>query len=320
MKHIALVGAGGHSLGCHAPALQHYAKLHPDRVTLQVVCDLDIAKARAAASQFGFRKAVASIPALFDKTNGPIDAVVAVMPIPAVLPSTRELLKYNVPLTIEKPLGRDLAEAKAVVKVVRDAGAMDRVMVSFNRRFDPGLRMAAEWVAGQKPVRYVRASMIRSGRSEPDFVWGTGIHVIDALISLVGPLTVLKPVRCPAGNDQWRVVEMESRSGTQVHLEILPTCGEWEERVRLTGEGYTVDAQSGVLPPWRVRAVKDMKLEVDASSPQGEPGFVSNGTYGETEAFIDAVCSGGPMPVGVDAALVSSELAAEIGALCGLAG
>lgn len=318
MLNIALVGAGGHSLGCHAPALRLYADRNPGRIALAAVCDLDPAKAARAAAQFGFREAVTTINALGAVGEARPDALVAILPIPVMAAITPSLLRLGIPLLIEKPLGPGLVEAQALCDAVASAGAADRVMVSLNRRFDPGVTMALEWLRRQGPMRHVHGLMMRAARTEPDFVWGTGIHLVDALWHAAGPLH-LQAGRavCPGGrSDTWRTAELTGRDGCLVRCDIQPAGGEWEERIRIAGDGYCVDIRTGVLPPWRVRAVRDMKLELEAGSPPGEPPCVANGAYAETAAFVDAVETGRPMPVTVRDALASSRITDAIDRLC----
>jgi predicted dehydrogenase len=232
---------------------------------------------------------------------------------------TRALLKHPVPFTIEKPLGQNLAEARAVCQLVEDAGATDRVMVSFNRRYDPALTLGMSWLRQQGPVRFVRASMLRMNRTEPDFIWGTGIHLIDAVCSAVGPLRLWGVVRpcaasVPTGTqDCWRVAMLEGRDGATIVLEIMPDAGQGEEQIRFAGDGYQIDIHTGVVPPWRVRAVKQMNVELDVRAPDDEPWWMTNGTYAETAAFLDAAVAGAPLPPpGIREAMLSTELAAQL--------
>ncbi|MHB0938795.1 MAG: Gfo/Idh/MocA family oxidoreductase [Armatimonadota bacterium] len=307
MVNVALIGAGGHSLGCHAPALQSFAARHPEWVRLAAVCDLDDEKARKAAVAFGFARAYASIERMMGEERP--DAVVSVTPIAATRAVTRELLPYGVPLLIEKPLGNSIAEAREIAAMVGGAP----VMVSMNRRFDPGINRALAWAREQGPIRFARATQLRPGRDEADFVWGTGIHVIDALNYLAGPLRVAHAAAMPqAPGGCWRAATLEG-PGAVVHLEILPTVGRIEEQFRLAGDEYCVDVWTHFAHPWRVEGYRNSELVLEEQASPETPGCVNNGTCGETEAFLTAVYEGRPLPgPGVRDALQSSELAAEL--------
>jgi len=307
MINVALIGAGGHSVSCHAPALQLYAAEHPDEVRLAAVCDLDEGKARGAAAEFGFARCYASIDRLFNEEQP--DAVVSVTPIAATLPVTRQLLTYGVPLLIEKPLGRDLAEAREIADMVGDAP----VMISLNRRFDPGLNRALAWAREQGPIRYARGAQLRPGRDEPDFVWGTGIHLIDAANYLAGPLRILHAAAMPeAPGGCWRAA-MLAGPGVAVILEILPTVGRIEEHFRLAGDEFCIDVWTHFAHPWRVEGYRNFDCVLEEQASPDTPGCVNNGTYGETEAFLSAVLECRPLPgPSVRDALHSSELAAQM--------
>ncbi len=314
MINVALIGAGAHSMGNHVPALAHYAAQRPGRVHLSAVCDLEGERARAAQAQAGFARAVTGIGELFAPGAAPLDALIVVLPIPAMRRELPPLFARGLPLLIEKPLGASLEEAEALWRAAASADMTDRVMVSLNRRHDPGLACAQAWLRGQPPVRYIRAAMYRSARHEASFCWGTGVHVLDALQHLAGPLT-LRAVLCPGGQapDAARVALLQGRDGIDAVFEMLPTAGEWDESFRLVGDGYQVDVHTGALPPWRVRAVRDLTLALETAAPADEPTCVANGTCAETAAFLDAVVDGRPLPPATLAdALASSRLAAAV--------
>ncbi|MDA0747429.1 MAG: hypothetical protein O2954_12990, partial [bacterium] len=80
-----------------------------------------------------------------------------------------------------------LEEARQLLAVARETGTPH--MVSVNRRFEPLLRRAISWAKERGPLRYVRASILRHNRREPDFVYGTAIHCIDALREIGGEIS-----------------------------------------------------------------------------------------------------------------------------------
>ncbi|NQU11496.1 Gfo/Idh/MocA family oxidoreductase [bacterium] len=315
MINVALIGAGAHSAGNHAPALQKYAAAHPDDVRLAVVCDLDRQRAATVAKEFGFDRAVGTTEELFGPGTGPLDALVAVLPYAGLAVTLPPLFARGLPLLIEKPLGANLGEAEAIHQAAIDTGVADRVMVSFNRRYDPALVRAKAWLDGQPPPRYVRATMTRTQRTEPDFVWGTGVHLIDALQHLLGPLAVVPgSVTCPGGHaDAARIARLNSRQGAEVLIEIIPTAGTGEETIRIIGDEYQLDLGTGAAPPWRVRAVSGFQVELDEQGTPETPAFEGNGTDAETVAFLDAVVAGHALPPpSLADALDSSRLAARI--------
>ncbi|MBI3945666.1 MAG: Gfo/Idh/MocA family oxidoreductase [Armatimonadetes bacterium] len=294
MVQVVLVGAGSHSTTQHAPSLQRYVAEHPGRARLAAVCDLDPARAERAAAQFGFARTYTRVADLLAAER--VDAAVLVMPIPAILPMLAPFLERRIPIEIEKPMGTGIGQERAIAAQARAAGSP--VMVSFNRRFTPGLRLALEWARAQGPVRCARGAMLRSGRVEPDFIWGTGIHLLDALCGALGPLTIPQgagaTVEGPGGC--WRAVRLDGPNGVAVTVEILPACGRTEECYRFAGDGYCVDVWADAAHSWRVEGYRGGKRDLFREAAPDEPGFVSGGIYHETAAFLDAVAAGRPLP------------------------
>jgi len=303
MLNIALVGAGWHSTSHHAPALRRVADEQPDAVRLAAVCDQDTGRAQDARQRFSFELAFTDIEVMLAEAAP--DAAVIVLPVPLLLPVARLFLSRGIPVLLEKPLGRNLEEARAIC----EAAAGQHAMVSLNRRFDPGLRIALDWVSQQGPVRHIHGAMLRDSRTEPDFIWGTGIHLIDAACFAGGPLVI-----CGAGGaNQWRTARLGSPDGVQVVLDLLPTCGRTEERLRIAGEGFCVDVWTGSAHPWKVDAYSAGVLALHHEAPAHEPEFLRNGTYSETVAFLTALSSGMPPATATLAdAMASSQLAAQL--------
>ena len=96
-------------------------------------------------------------------------------------------------------------------------------------------------------------------------------------------------------------------------IQIMPSCGRIEEHLRFAGEGYCVDVWTGTSHPWRVAGYLDGELVLDARAPAAQPPHVRGGSGAETEAFIQAVLNGAPLPgPSVPDALASAEVAARM--------
>ena len=298
-------------MGSHAAALAHYVAEHPGRVFLSAVCDLDQAKAEAAREQFGFARRYTSLAALLE--NEPFDALVMVLPIPAIVPTVVPLLDRPLTAMIEKPLGQDISEARALAAAVE--GSSSSLMVSLNRRFELALNRALEWVRGAGPMRAVHGTMLRNARTEADFVWGTGIHLIDTLCHVAGDLSLVSAAAVPGTGDRdaWRTARLTAPGGTVVTLEIQPTAGRDEDWIRIVGDDYCVDVRQCMFHSGGFEAYRKGEQVVTDATPADLPRFIAGGCYGETCAFLDAVADGAPLPgPSVGDALRSAELAAQI--------
>jgi len=304
MLNVALIGAGSHCRQNHAPSLRHFVEEHPDAARLAAVCDRDEERAERAREEFGFTEAFTDIEAMFDSVAP--DAVVAVVPIPAILPVTRQLLAYRVPLMIEKPLGQDMTEAHAIVESVAAAGVP--VQVSFNRRHDPAVRLALEWVRDLSPIRAVHGAILRHNRTEARFQWGTASHLLDLMCYIAGPLRLAWGVAPPSRGGA-RLAAMTGDDEVVATAQILPCAGRMEEYVRIAGEDYCVDVWTGTPHPWRVDAYRERELQFSRRCPPDEPDYLRNGACDETAAFLANVCDGKPLSPSPSDALPSTELA-----------
>jgi predicted dehydrogenase len=311
MLKVALIGAGTHSRTNHAPALRCFRAEHPDAVELAGVCDLDAAKAEQFREEFGFGRAFADIDAMLDAVE--VDAIVAIMPIPAILPVARQIFARGLPVLMEKPPGQDMGEARAVVAAAEETGCP--VMVSMNRRHDPALVRARDWMRGLCPLRAIHGVQLRHRRTEASFIWGTAIHVLDLMVHLAGPLRLRTGgvASAPFEAGVSRMALLDGEAGVTGSVHILPCCGRVEERVRVCGEDWCVDIWPGSVQPWRVEGWRDRELDLAEESPEDEPEFRRSGALNETEAFLSALLRGEPLPGPAPAdVLPSAELAAAL--------
>ena len=310
MIRLALVGAGGHATHLHAPALQHYRRTFPGRVSV-AVCDTDAARMHEAVDGFGFDDGYTDVETL--RREFKPDAAMLIVPIAVTWPMVQTFLPDRIPLLIEKPLGEDLDQARMLTEAVVAADVP--ATVSLNRRFDPGYRLACHWLAERGPLRAVHGSQLRVRRRDDYFVWGTGIHLIDPICALTGPLRlVTQAVRVPGtDHDTWRLARLESDTGTAVTICIMPACGRMEEHTRFAGEGFCLDLWTGTSHPWRVQAWLEGACVLDEHAPQDQPEYLRGGTWDETRLFLDAVIDGNAVPgPSVEEALVSSEVVAAM--------
>jgi len=164
-------------------------------------------------------------------------------------------------------------------------------MVSVNRRFMPFLVRASEWARAQGPLRYVRASMARAARSEPDFVWSTALHAVDALRSLAGEVADSE-VRVLAGAAPWYVLSLTFESGAEGSVEVLPTAGVVEESYELYGDGFRARVVAGSGSQRSLELWRDGALAESDSADERAPEDARNGAYGELAAFVAALRSG----------------------------
>ncbi|MFH1570771.1 MAG: Gfo/Idh/MocA family oxidoreductase [Gemmatimonadota bacterium] len=308
MKRIGVLGAGSHSSTNHGPALREYARQHPGQIELAAVCDLDEGRARAYARQFGFAEVYTDLGRMVDGAR--LDGLVAVTPMERTEELATRVLELGLPLVVEKPPGVGLAGAVALAAAARHTQTPH--MVSFNRRFSPALTRARQWMAarGATPQMIV-SRMLRCRRTEPFFVRDTGIHAIDAVLSLTGPAQeVATTVRLLARSEaRLHEARLAAAGGLVATFLFAPDAGLKEETVELVGEGFRVWVDFGRSA---VTVHEGDAVALEWRATPGTEEHELSGSYDETAAFVAALAGRGPWSPTLEDALASMAVAAAI--------
>jgi predicted dehydrogenase len=307
MIRIALAGCGEHSRASHAAPLARYAATHPNEIELVAACDLNRERADEFCHSFGFAQAYEDLDRMLEVEKP--DACVSVMPMEKIGEVGIKLLQRGIPCVIEKPLGTSLPEIEQLARVARETQTLH--MVSVNRRFMPYLNQARSWMEKHGPLRYVRASQVRHQRSEPDFIWSTAIHAIDALRYIAGDVEEFD-VTVSRGEATWYVISLRFETGTTGQVEILPTAGMVEESYELFGEGCRtrVTASSGTQRSLECWA--DGERIIASQVTEDEPEDLRNGAYQEIEEFVRALQTGRRPQPSIDDILPSARISFAI--------
>lgn len=307
MLRIAVIGGGNHSRNNHLPALKAYTSHFPGEIELSAFCDMNPETAGAVGKEFGFLRIYTKAADML--SNEKLDGCIAVTPIPVTAAIARQVIEAGVPLLMEKPPGTNPSEARDICVVTTRIQA--KVMVSMNRRFDPALHAALDWIA-DRPLRYLRATMHRNERTEEDFFTGTAIHALDAMRWIAGDVADYSIQIQRVGGVLWYAVRFTFSSGTWGLLDVIPTCGHLEESYELLGSGFRLASTAGDYGAGGFKAWENGKL-VEEKEPAGRmPAWIRNGTYAETVEFLSALREGrSPHPTPAEV-LQSVELCHQI--------
>jgi predicted dehydrogenase len=281
MIKLVVVGAGSHSAGNHLPSLARYAALHPGQIELAGLCDLRRAHAETMAERFGFSRVYVDLDEML-RAEQP-DGCVAVTPIPLTAEIATRVIEAGVTLLMEKPPGATAEEARQIVQLVERTKA--RVMVSMNRRHDPALRAALRWW-GERPIQYVRGTIARVDRREPEFVYGTAIHPLDAMREIAGDVESWDAEVRRVDGVRWFLIRLAFKRGAAGVLEVLPTAGCMVESYEVYGAGGRAAVRVGGSDTGEVRCWQGGALELEDVPARGEPTYVCNGAYDESVEFI----------------------------------
>ncbi len=312
MIRIALLGAGSHSRYNHGPGLRDAAAKYPELVELAAVCDLDADRAQAYADDFGFRAVYTNIHRMIEEEH--LDGIVAITPVPLTEQIVCELLPHRIPLVIEKPPGPDSMAATRIIEVADEYATPH--LVSLNRRFGPPRLRALEWLASRpepRPVQLAISRMLRYNRREPEFNTSTGIHIVDATLSLVGEPAQVSAFHLNSSTEGAYLTQawVDFTNGSRAHIFLSPVVGSLEETYELHGEDFTIkiDDGNGALEIWD----HNQLVERSAVDEDAEPAY-RNGSCGEMEQFVLAVAGRADFAPDLRAARTSLRVAEAIAA------
>ena len=184
-------------IGCGFFAQNHlhaWKDLAPEGADLVAVCDIDEAKARAAAEKFGVPAWYTDAEAMFAKERlGLVDIATQVR---THLPLVEMAMRHRVPTIVQKPFGQNIAEVRRMVGAANVRGIF--LAVHENFRFQRPLLKIAETIksgAIGKPtwarIGFRTGYDIYSGQpylaKEERFVlMDLGVHVLDVARVLLG--------------------------------------------------------------------------------------------------------------------------------------
>lgn len=284
---VAVVGAGDHSRRHHGPALRDCAERRSD-LELAAVCDLDADRAERYAASFGFGTAYREVDRMIDAERP--DALVVVSPVEATRDLVGRAFEYGRPVLLEKPPGRDADETRALLSLALERGVPHAV--SFNRRFDPAVVRAVDWLADRSdhPRRCV-ARLHRVDRLEPEHVRWTGVHAVDLALSFLSRPVAVTSRRWQSRDAGGQSCEarVDCADGDAAVVLLAPDAGRRAETYELVGPGYSVEVD---VDGCRFRAFEDGAEVAAWECDDDAPPHVRSGALAETEAFLDAVRAG----------------------------
>ena len=221
---VGLLGAGYIS-DFHAAAL----KACPD-VELAAICDQNRGRAMQTAARHGIHSIFASLDQLL---AADLDAVHVLLPAAQHLEAARRVLESGRHAYVEKPMGLDPAQCRALADL---AASRDLTLgVSHNFLFAPSYeklrRAAADGTLGRLDALELRWMYPFTGHS-PHLFFELGSHLMAFVLDLVGPLDELQ---ASGSRRHWRV--HGCKGDTAVDLLLSIEAGPAERSVVVRGAG-----------------------------------------------------------------------------------
>ncbi|SFA98044.1 Predicted dehydrogenase [Amycolatopsis marina] len=299
---IAFVGAGNYASSMLLP---HLAERKD--VELRQVVTTSALSAANAQRKFGFATAATDIDTVL--ADSTVDAVFVVTRHSSHAELTRRALLAGKAVFVEKPLALSESELDDVLAAVEESGN-DRLQVGFNRRFAPLLRRAKGRFGrrvGPATVRYlVNAGRLEQGSwygkqdTEGSRFAGEGGHFVDTVSWLLDGDPVSVYACATPGQDDLQVM-LRYPDGSTATITYATTGA-----ASFPKETLDVIADGKVLKfdDFQRAAFFGRKRSASPKLPRGR----DKGQRAELDAFVDAVRTGGPMPVPV-ASLARTTLA-----------
>ncbi|MTD58595.1 bi-domain-containing oxidoreductase [Amycolatopsis pithecellobii] len=296
---VGFIGAGNYASSMLLPHLSER-----DDVELTRVATTSALSGANARRKFGFVDASTDVDAVLE--DDAIDAVFVVTRHSSHAELTRRALLAGKAVFVEKPLALTEAEVGKILAAIEESGN-DRLQVGFNRRFAPLLHEAKAQFGrrvGPASVRYlVNAGQLESSSwynqadTEGTRFAGEGGHFIDTVSWLLESEPIA--VYACGTTDQQIFLRYPDGSTATISYVTSGSTGFQKETIDLLGDGKVLKFDDFLRA-----SVFSRKKWSGPRIPKGR----DKGQQAELDAFVEAVASGGPMPIPLHS-LVSTTLA-----------
>ncbi|MFI4862019.1 MAG: Gfo/Idh/MocA family protein [Phycisphaerales bacterium JB063] len=177
-KHrVAVVGVG--RMGRHHARTM---KNNVDSAELVGVVDGDASRAQAVAQEYA-TTGYTSVEALL-QAEPKLDAAVVAVPTIYHKAAAQPLLEQGIPCLIEKPIAGSSAEARSLIALAEQHGAM--LQIGHTERFNPAVRALAKLHLSPRLLQVTRVSPMTFRSMDVGVVMDMMIHDLDIVLSLVG--------------------------------------------------------------------------------------------------------------------------------------
>jgi virulence factor len=282
---IGLIGCGEHAEIGHAVPLARYAAAHPGAIALSAACDLRPERAETFCQKYGFARAYQVADEMLAREH--LDVCFAVTPVERIAEIGIKLLQANMPCVVEKPLGATIGEVQRLLEVARATNTTN--MVSVNRRFMPLLVRGMEWAKAAGRLQYVRCTMLRHARTEPEFLRQTAIHALDTVRFIAGNVSAFEIRALNPMPPLSYAIDLQFEGRAQGRIDVLPTAGMLEETYELFGAGYRSVITCPFGPQRSLRCYQGNRLALEEIAGSDAPEDVINGFYGEVIELVRAL-------------------------------
>lgn len=297
MIKIVLIGCGEIAMFAHLPALT--VLRNEGLVQIAGVCDVDLSKAKSAASNFDVANYGVDWEAMVEESFANVVSI-CLPPGPNAEISARAI-ELGLHVICEKPPGRNVAQAeKMALAASRHPNLVN--MIAFNRRFTPLYVKAIKYSIelGEPHVFYGRFTRPSLGgnpsNTAKDWITSDASHTLDLAIATIGFPNSVAVAREQVGNgpDNVWTIQLHSDRGSAVLLFDF-AAGRRVERFEWSGPGYDVLLELPERGEWSHRG-EAVENWIASELTQTTDIFVNYGFLDEYRYFINAVVGSAPKP------------------------
>ena len=277
---VAVIGVG--YLG------KHHARILSSMPEVELVAVVDTNRPRAEEIAVSNRA-----QPLFDFRDllGRVDAVTLAVPTGIHRDIALPFLQAGVPVLVEKPMARSLAEADEMIAAA--AGASVALAVGHTERFNPALAAACPLVADPRFIEVHRLGAFPERSLDIDVVFDLMIHDLDVVLSVVSSdVESLEAVGVPVVTNRVDIANARLRfaNGCIANLTASRISRDRVRKIRIfqTAAYLSIDYAAQTVEVWRLvkgagpaATIEREEIEVASEEPLKR----------ELADFVDAVAS-----------------------------
>jgi predicted dehydrogenase len=200
-------------------------------VRLVGIVDADLARADAAAREFGCR-AFGSVEQL-TTTHSEVQAASVAVPTVRHLETARALMEAGIDVLVEKPLAASMTDADELIRLAKSLGRIGQV--GHLERFNPAVRATAPLITQPMFFEVHRLSIFTPRSLDVDVVLDLMIHDLDVVLSFVNsPVKEIRAVGLPilSGKADIANVRLEFESGCVANFTASRVSTERVRKIR----------------------------------------------------------------------------------------
>jgi predicted dehydrogenase/threonine dehydrogenase-like Zn-dependent dehydrogenase len=313
---VGVIGVGSFFTNIHLPSLA----VLKDRYAVTAVCDVNGARAKDVAAQFGASLVCTDAAELLARSD--VQLVIVSTRHDTHAPLAMQALRAGKNVFVEKPMAMDDAQLQELLPAIQEAQRF--YMVGFNRRFSPHVvRLKKLLETRSSPL--VGTYRVFSGRAPRDSwiyspagggrVIGEACHMLDLMNHLVGESVALEEIDViapPSGTggmpgDNF-VASLRYQDGSLFTL-TYSTLGRasknnGKERIETLWDGKTY-------------VIEDFVHSFGAGCSAGSAGkSMSKGHFEELQAMADHLAGKGPVPISIDACIQATRQSFLVNDVC----